>query len=86
MMKDEEKSDKIVRPMVIGRLTRVLFGIGTLLLIPLIGVSTLTGWGTAALVVLGLSFLIGGFTGNPGCELTALPNLVLPNKKRMHCL
>ena len=32
-----------------------------------------------------LVFLIGGLVGNPGCELTAIPNLVLRPEQRVHC-
>jgi hypothetical protein len=75
-----------LKPLFLGRLTRILFGLGTFVLIALVGPSTLTGWGTAALALLGLSFLIGGIVGNPGCELTAIPNLFIAQKKRVHCL
>ncbi len=71
-------------PLLFGRLTRVAFGVGTLAIIPLVGVETLTAWGVVALLVLGLSFLVGGLAGNPGCEVTALPNLILPRAKRVH--
>jgi Na+/H+ antiporter NhaC len=84
-MKDE-KSSAGLRPLFIGRLTRVLFGVGTFFLVAVIGPSTLTTWGTVALVALGLSFLIGGIMGNPGCEVTAIPNLFLSEKKKVHCL
>jgi hypothetical protein len=73
-------------PLLLGRVTRVAFGLGTLAIIPLVGVETLTVWGVAALLVLGLSFLVGGLAGNPGCEVTALPNLILPRAKRVHFL
>ena len=72
--------------MFVGRVTRVLFGLGTFVLIAAIGPSTLTIWGTVALGALGLSFLIGGLMGNPGCELTAIPNLFVSEKKKIHCL
>lgn len=83
---EDDKPHAELKPLVIGRWTRVLFGIGTFVLIAVIGPSTLTNWGTAALIVLGLSFVVGGLTGNPGCELTAIPNLFLPEKKKVHCL
>ena len=84
-MKNGNSSARL-KPLFVGRMTRVLFGLGTLLLIAIIGPSTLTTWGTTALAALGLSFLIGGLVGNPGCELTAIPNLFLSKKKRVHCL
>ena len=74
-----------LQPLVVGRITRILFGIGSFILIGAIGFHELTIWGTAALILLGLSFTVGGLVGNPGCELTALPNLVLPNNRRVHC-
>jgi hypothetical protein len=83
---ENEKSSARLKPLFVGRMTRVLFGLGTFVLIAVIGPSTLTTWGTVALVALGLSFLIGGLMGNPGCELTTIPNLFLSEKKRVHCL
>jgi hypothetical protein len=74
------------RPLAIGRLTRVLFGIGTFVAIFVIGPSTLGTIGTVLVAALGVSFVVGGLIGNPGCEITAVPNLVLPKSKRIHCL
>lgn len=82
----KRNSSAELEPLVIGRVTRVLFGVGTLVLVALVGPSTLTLWGTIGLVALGLSFLVGGLAGNPGCELTAIPNLFLSEKKKCHCL
>jgi hypothetical protein len=64
----------------------VAFGLATLAVIPLVGFEALTGWGVVALLFLGISFLVGGLAGNPGCEVTALPNLVLPRAKQVHFL
>jgi hypothetical protein len=75
-----------LKPLFFGRATRVLFGFGTIILVVVIGPSNLTIWGTFALVVLGISFLIGGILGNPGCELTAIPNLFFSKEKKVHCL
>ena len=86
MIVKNRKPSATLEPLVIGRVTRVLFGIGTLVLVALVGTSTLTLWGTIGLVALGLSFLVGGLAGNPGCELTAIPNLFLPKEKKCHCL
>lgn len=83
---NDEKSLARLKPLFWGRLTRVLFGLATIFLIAIVGPSTLTIWGTIALAALGLSFLIGGIVGNPGCEVTAIPNLFLSEKKRVHCL
>ncbi|HKW89516.1 MAG TPA: hypothetical protein VJN21_12250 [Candidatus Acidoferrales bacterium] len=38
----------------------------------------------AVLALLGISFVVGGAVANPGCETTALPNLVLPQEKRLY--
>ncbi len=71
-------------PLLFGRLSRVVFGVATLAVAVALGSGGLGGIGFAALVLLGLSFLVGGLTGNPGCELSSLPNLVLPSDKRVH--
>ncbi len=74
-----------LEPLLFGRLTRVLFGIGTFAVIVIFGPRELTSWGTLGLVLLGVSFVVGGLVGNPGCEITALPNLFLSKEKRVHC-
>jgi len=71
-------------PLLFGRLSRVAFGVVTLAVAVAFGSGGLGGFGFAAVVFLGLSFLVGGLTGNPGCELSSLPNLVLPSEKRVH--
>ena len=73
-------------PLFFGRLMRIVTGLVTLAVIPFVGIDQLGFWGVACLGFLGLSFLIGGIMGNPGCEITALPNLALPTAKRVHCL
>jgi len=71
-------------PLLFGRVLRVLLGVGTFVLIWVIGVNTLTLIGTVVLAFLGVSFLIGGFTRNPGCEITAIPNLFRSKENRTH--
>ena len=71
-------------PLLFGRLSRVVFGVVSLAVAVALGSGGLGGFGFVALVLLGLSFLVGGLTGNPGCELSSLPNLVLPSDKRVH--
>ena len=73
-------------PLRIGRLSRMGVGLATIVAAGLWGPSELSWLGFAALILLGLSFLVGGVVGNPGCELTALPNLALPLNKRLHFL
>ncbi len=74
-----------LRPLACGRTARVVFGLGSL-----VG-AAFVPWGEAGglagglvLVFFGLSFLAGGLMANPGCEVTALPNLVLPAEKRIN--
>ena len=74
-----------LKPLLLGRLSRVLFGLGTFAVIVFVGPEELSLWGTLALGLLGVSFLVGGLVGNPGCEITALPNLFLSKEKRVHC-
>ena len=73
-----------IPPLFLGRTTRVLFGLGTFLVLTYVGLEDVGMVGASLLVILGLSFIIGGIMGNPGCELTALPNLLLPRSRRMH--
>ena len=74
-----------LEPLLIGRVSRIVFGVGTFVLIWIVGVDALGNIGTGALVFLGASFVIGGLMGNPGCEITALPNLLRSEGKRVHC-
>ena len=74
-----------LKPLVFGRTIRIIAGIGALAVVWGVGVQTLTIWGAAGLIFLGVSFLLGGITGNPGCEITAIPNMVLPEEKQVHC-
>lgn len=62
------------KPQPFGRFLRVLFGAVTLLaLLYLRDIGVLA---QAGLAFLGVSFLVGGLFSNPGCEITALPNLL----------
>jgi hypothetical protein len=73
-----------LKPLLVGRVSRALAGLaslGSIAFVPLEGFGIL---GAAALAVLGLSFLVGGVVGNPGCEVTALPNLFLRSEKKVH--
>lgn len=75
-----------LKPLFIGRVSRIIFGIAV------------TFWGATlwhqnlaaiiaslAVLLFGLSFLIGGLIANPGCEITALLNVLRPKQKRVHC-
>jgi hypothetical protein len=82
----ERRNLATLPPLFFGRLMRIVTGLVALGVIPFVGTDQLGFWGVACLGFLGLSFLISGIMGNPGCELTALPNLALPTAKRVHCL
>ena len=72
-----------LKPLLVGRVSRVVFGLGAFAWIWIAP----PGWvGTAVLAGFGLSFLIGGLVANPGCEITAIPNLFLPEARRLHSL
>jgi hypothetical protein len=68
-------------PLLFGRLLRILSGLALfawLLISPPSGLPL-------RLVVLffGISLVVGGVMAYPGCEVMALPNLLL--RRRMHC-
>ena len=79
------KSPAQLKPLIVGRVTRVLFGMASFVVIGVLGPDTLTIWGAIGLGALGASFVVGGVVGNPGCEITAIPNLFVPARKRTHC-
>jgi hypothetical protein len=83
---NEETNLARLKPLFFGRLSRVLAGVLALLVAPFVGFEGLEVVGALALGGLGLSFLIGGLMANPGCEITAIPNLLLRSDKRVHCL
>jgi hypothetical protein len=70
------------KPQFFGRLLRVVFGVTTLLSLLIVGPIGLLA--QLAIAFLGVSFLVGGLIANPGCEITALPNLLF--RARAHCL
>jgi len=69
------------KPRFFGRLLRIAFGVVTLA--ALFFVDAFGVLGQLGRAVLGVSFLVGGIIGNPGGEITALPNLIF--RKRCHC-
>lgn len=77
-----EISSNLLRPLKIGRTTRVFFGAAVILIAVVTGVLQISVLGFLALLALGLSFVIGGLLAIPGCELSALPNLMLPKRYR----
>ena len=82
----EKESPAGLRPLFVGRLSRIVAGVAALIAVPFVGFEGVAALGAVALVFLGISFVAGGLMGNPGCEITALPNLVLRSEKRLHCI
>jgi hypothetical protein len=82
----EKESLAALKPLFVGRLSRVVAGVAALVAVPFVGFEGLASLGAMALGFLGISFLVGGLMGNPGCEITALPNLLLRSDKRLHCI
>lgn len=68
------------RPLLFGRLLRAAAG-----LLALYWGWQLWGPGLTSvlLILLGVSFVVGAIMANPGCEIIALPNLVL--RRKVHC-
>jgi hypothetical protein len=79
------KNPSKLKPLFFGRLTRIIFGIAILGIFAVLGVGKIGVIGTAIIIFLGVSFLLGGLMGNPGCEITAFPNLFRAREKRLHC-
>ena len=73
------------RPLFFGRLARVLSGVALLVGIPFVPDSEYSWLGIAGLVIAGLTFFIAGARANPGCEITAIPNLFLPPGRQLAC-
>lgn len=73
---------KLLKPLVAGRILRVASGLVCFyFVIELLDPSDLgLIIASVALGLLGLSLIVGGLLANPGCEVTALPNLFLQKK------
>lgn len=78
-----EKGLAKLEPLFFGRLTRVLFGIATLYWAYTVREEPVF---LAILAFLGISFLLGGLLGHPGCEITVIPNLLVSPEKRAYCV
>lgn len=83
-MKVLDQDPRKLRPLLVGRLTRAGFGLIVLAVALHLGTEGAGLVGYVALLLLGLSFLVGGLMANPGCELSALINVFLPPRKRIH--
>ncbi len=68
-------------PLFFGRSLRILLGLALLVWLVISPPSRLLWQGV--LVFFGLSLVVGGIMAYPGCEICALPNLLL--RQRMHC-
>ena len=73
------------RPLFFGRLLRVLAGVACLVGSPFGPTCEDTWLGVTALALGGTTFIVAGIRANPGCEITALPNLFLPSDRQLHC-
>ncbi len=80
----ERRSLATLKPLFVGRASRILAGLASLGAVAFVQLDGFGLLGGVALGVLGLSFLVGGIVGNPGCEVTALPNLFLRSEKKVH--
>lgn len=75
-----------LKPLLIGRLSRIVFGLAVIYCgIKLWHQNPAAIIASLAVLLFGLSFLIGGLIANPGCEITALLNVLRPKEKRVHC-
>ena len=68
-------------PLLFGRLLRILSGLGLFAWLVISPPSGLP-W-RVVLLFLGISLVLGGVMAHPGCEIMALPNLLL--RRRMQC-
>lgn len=73
------------RPLFFGRLIRVLAGVGCFIGAFYVPDFEFTWLGILGLALAGTTFLVAGIRANPGCEITALPNLFLPAHRRLSC-
>lgn len=74
----------LAKPLLLGRSLRVVFGLACFVGIAFVPPGEFAWLGILGLVIAGASFLIGGLLANPGCEVTALLNLVLSSERRIH--
>jgi len=76
-----------LEPLFFGRLTRALAGAATIYAAARLWSSDPSNiLFTIVLGFLGVSFLVGGLLGHPGCEVTVLPNLLVRPEKRSYCV
>ena len=80
----ETPSVQMLRPFGFGRSSRVVFGLAVFIVAFVFGTGPFGLGGLVALLCIGLSFVVGGLMGTPGCVLSAPLNLLLPRGKRLH--
>lgn len=68
------------KPLFIGRMLRIILGIGALVFLLLYPLSIL--W-QIILAFIGVSLIVGGIIAHPGCEIWALPSLLV--RSRVQC-
>lgn len=73
------------QPLFVGRLLRVLAGVACLVGVAFVPRFEYSWLGVCALVLAGVTFIVAGWRGNAGCEITALPNLFRPRGRRWTC-
>lgn len=75
-----------LKPLIIGRVSRIIFGVAVLYYgVKLWHENVSAIIASLAVLLFGLSFLAGGLMANPGCEITALLNVLRAKEKRVHC-
>jgi hypothetical protein len=73
------------KPLFFDRLLRVPAGLACFPAIPFVPVFEHAWLRILALALAGLTFVVAGIRAKPGCEITALPNLVLPAHRQLSC-
>jgi hypothetical protein len=68
------------KPLLVGRMLRIILGIGALVYLLLNPLSRI--W-QIILAFIGVSLIVGGIIGHPGCEILALPSLLF--RSRAQC-
>ncbi|HLW80523.1 MAG TPA: hypothetical protein VKS20_00630 [Candidatus Acidoferrales bacterium] len=68
------------KPLFVGRLLRIVLGIGALVYLLLNPLSII--W-QIILAFIGVSMIVGGIIAHPGCEIWALPSLLF--RSRAQC-
>ncbi len=78
---DTKSCDVPARPLLAGRLLRVLSGVAVLAAVAAFRPGSLLILGL--LLFLGISLVVGGLLAHPGCEIFVLPSLLA--RRRIQC-